>query len=60
MAKRKSQPERPKPFMLRLTEEDRALFIAAAAEDGFEQLSAWFRWLAKSRAKKVLTGIPQP
>jgi hypothetical protein len=52
--KGKEKVERPKPFMLRLSDEDKALFVAAAKEDGYDELAAWFRWLARSPAKKVL------
>jgi hypothetical protein len=40
--------------MLRLTQEDKARFIAAAQVDGYRELAAWFRWLAGARAELVL------
>jgi uncharacterized protein (DUF1778 family) len=53
MSEKEKQTEL-KPFMMRLSEEDRKLFTAAAKEDGYDELSPWFRWLARARAKKVL------
>jgi hypothetical protein len=46
--------EPQKPFQLRLSEKDKQLFIAAAKQDGYEELAPWLRWLAKTRAKKTL------
>jgi hypothetical protein len=51
----KESTGKPKPYMLRISDEDKALFIAAAKQDGYDELAAWFRWLARSRAKKVLS-----
>jgi hypothetical protein len=47
----KTRTDGPKPFMLRLTDEDKAHFIVASRQDGFEELAAWFRWLARIRVK---------
>jgi hypothetical protein len=48
--------ESQKLFMLRLSEKDKELFIAAARQDGYEELAPWLRWVAKTRAKKTLEG----
>jgi hypothetical protein len=54
MAAKAKQKMGPRPFMLRLTAEDKAEFIAAAREDGYAELSAWLRSLARLRARKAL------
>lgn len=56
-SKASDAPDSPKPFTLRLTDEDKKLFIDAAKEDGYDELAAWLRWLAKGRAKKVLGAV---
>lgn len=38
------------PFQMRMTEDEKAEFQAAAARDGMD-VSTWLRWLAQRRAK---------
>ena len=48
-----AEDKQEKDIRVKMTEAQKADFIAWAAEDGMDEVSVWLKWLAKRRIREL-------